>query len=60
MFHLSMVARMRSPGPGFSATRAQLVTAKMIGEQVACDPDLEHHLAHLRQFADAGALRPAR
>jgi G6PDH family F420-dependent oxidoreductase len=41
------------PTPAHFEQTAQLVTEEMIGEQVVCGPDLERHLAHLRQFADA-------
>jgi G6PDH family F420-dependent oxidoreductase len=42
------------PTPAHFQQTAQLVTEEMIGEQVVRGPDLERHLAHLRQFADAG------
>ncbi len=42
------------PTPAHFEQTAQLVTEEMIGEQVVCGPDLDRHLAHLRQFVDAG------
>jgi G6PDH family F420-dependent oxidoreductase len=42
------------PTPAHFEQTAQLVPEEMIGEQIVCGPDLDRHLAHLRQFADAG------
>ncbi len=42
------------PTPAHFEQTAGLVTEEMIGEEVVCGPDLDRHLAHLRQFADAG------
>lgn len=42
------------PTPAHFEQTARLVTEEMIGEQVACGPDLDHHLSQMRQFAEAG------
>lgn len=42
------------PTPAHFQQVTQLVTAEMIGEQIVCGPDIERHLAHLRQFEQAG------
>lgn len=42
------------PTPAHFEQTAELVTEEMIGEQVVCGPDLDRHLAHVREFVDAG------
>jgi G6PDH family F420-dependent oxidoreductase len=42
------------PTPAHFEQTAELITEEMIGESVVCGPDLDRHLAQLRQFADAG------
>jgi G6PDH family F420-dependent oxidoreductase len=42
------------PTPAHFEQATELVTEEMIGESVVCGPDLDRHVAHLQEFADAG------
>ncbi len=42
------------PQPAHFEQAAELVTEEMISETVPCGPDLDEHVAGLREFADAG------
>jgi G6PDH family F420-dependent oxidoreductase len=42
------------PTPRHFEQAVELVTEEMIGEAVPCGPDLDRHLAALREYADAG------
>jgi G6PDH family F420-dependent oxidoreductase len=42
------------PMPEHFQQASQLVTAEMIAETVPCGPDLDEHVAALREYADAG------
>jgi G6PDH family F420-dependent oxidoreductase len=43
------------PTPEHFEQACELVTEAMIAESVPCGPDLDRHVAHLQEFADAGA-----
>ena len=42
------------PTPAHFEQASELVTEEMIGEALPCGPDLDRHIAHLQQYADAG------
>jgi G6PDH family F420-dependent oxidoreductase len=42
------------PTPAHFEQVATVVTEEMIAESVVCGPDMERHVAHLQEFADAG------
>jgi G6PDH family F420-dependent oxidoreductase len=42
------------PTPRHFEQASELVTEEMIGESVPCGPDVESHVAHLQEYADAG------
>jgi G6PDH family F420-dependent oxidoreductase len=42
------------PTPAHFEQTAELVTEDMVAESVVCGPDLERHIAHLQEYADAG------
>ena len=42
------------PNPAHFEQAAELVTEEMIAEAVPCGPDLDEHVAALREYADAG------
>jgi G6PDH family F420-dependent oxidoreductase len=43
------------PTPQHFEQATELVTEEMVAEGTPCGPDLEHHLAAIREFMDAGA-----
>ena len=42
------------PTPEHFEQASSLVTEEMIGESMPCGPDLDRHVAHLQEYADAG------
>jgi G6PDH family F420-dependent oxidoreductase len=42
------------PSPAHFEQAAELVTEELVGETVACGPDIDRHLRQLQPFADAG------
>jgi len=42
------------PTPAHFEQACELVTEEMIAESVVCGPDMERHVAHLQELADAG------
>jgi G6PDH family F420-dependent oxidoreductase len=42
------------PTPAHFEQASELVTRELIAESRVCGPDLDRHIAHLREFADAG------
>jgi G6PDH family F420-dependent oxidoreductase len=42
------------PNPESFAAATQFVTPEQVGEQIACGPDVNEHVAKIRPFIDAG------
>ena len=42
------------PTPAHFQQTAELVTEELIGDAIVCGPDVEAHVANLREYADAG------